>query len=407
MSPDVLKTPPTINFIMLPCREQVIHKIILTSAVVCFWVLSATMAFGAEYTLTPGLKLQEAYNDKVLFEDIHDLETRISPSLGLLAKTERGSAKLTSNWDILRYRDNNDLDRVNQKHGLGLSYGLTPLVSLSLSAGVGIDYSFESELEESGIVAEKQKRNKYSLGPGISFSVNEFNSLRFSLSLSKTDNEKEDSTDNTGGGANLGWTHVWDEKTSLTASGGVRQTWYDYEDGDGHQRVYSVSGNMNRRFSEIFSMSLGGGGSKSYSHYDRRAGTTEGQTKQFNLNAGARWALEKTAFSCNVSRGLTQSIYDEDVTRDRLSGNVSYKFTERISSSLSSSYTRSKTEGIVQERKSETYFYSPSLQFKTGENSNLKFSYTYTESEDKIKDTSKHSNKYMIQYSISFPQNIN
>ncbi|WP_457571684.1 hypothetical protein [Desulfovulcanus sp.] len=361
-------------------------------------------AYAADWKITPAVSLRETYNSNLFFKDIEDFEHLAMPSLTVEANTERSSTKLTSKWNIFRYSKYNDFDRENQAYQLDTFYSYTPKLSLFMQASVNRDYTFETTLEESGLAVDKSLRTGYSFIPGLSFNVDEKNRLHLTTSFSRTNYQKETNADNRIYGLNLSWSHLLnDQRTSITASAGYQNISFKPENGTGTQKVYQILGGLSYKFSEITNIKFQVGTSLTRSEYEISGDSIEDTTKGIMANGEVNWSGEKLDFVLGLKRDFYQSVYGENLTREKIRTSLMWNLKEHFSCLLDANYYRIRTEGYVTDQKKETYYLSPALRYAMTQDMSIELRHTYTQIQDKINDTTNINKKVYLQFNMKFP----
>src|SRR5208283_3749034 len=97
-------------------------------------LLFPAFAWGDDFSLTPSLSVQEAYNSNILLSatDIRkDFITTLSPVVEMVDRTGLLDTDLLLHLDRLEYAENQGLSGTNQLYNGTLKYLVSPLLSVS------------------------------------------------------------------------------------------------------------------------------------------------------------------------------------------------------------------------------------------------------------------------------------
>jgi outer membrane protein assembly factor BamA len=129
-------------------------------------------AVAGEVTLVPTLRVRAERDDNVLFTSyspISDYVAEITPGISADFRTERGNVNVTADIDVLRYAQNTNLDRENERVAVVAGYALTELLQGRMSAAYINDTTLDTQLLETGIVTVFQDVERYSGGAGLTY----------------------------------------------------------------------------------------------------------------------------------------------------------------------------------------------------------------------------------------------
>jgi hypothetical protein len=377
-------------------------------------------AMAAEYLVTPSVKVQETYDDNIYFRDIDDFEHRISPSLRVDARTETAECQATCAWDIWEYQDHDELDSVDQTYRLSASAAPSPLLQLSISGDYVYDYTFTSTLEESGLVAERSRRNSATVRPGAAIVLSPRDTLEFLYGFNKTEYDFEGYPDHVLHGLNLILFHaLTNERTRIIWAVGADQADFEDDGGDVKQRTYRALAGLDHQFTEKLEFRLTAGARYTESEFPRTESvfippdsvvittkTEEEEDSGYIVDGTLQWRAEKLGLSASVNRDVTPSIYGELITRNRVSAGLTYQWSEKLRWGLSAAYYLSETDGVVREQEWETYSLRPSVTYTFTPDINLQLGYGYTHSEDRDTHRSEDRNRAFVQLSMAWPKEI-
>ncbi len=371
--------------------------------------LSAFMdAQAAEYKITPSVSLRETYDDNIFFRDIDDFEHLISSRLGFGSRTEKSDIQASGTWDISEYQRHDELDTVDQAYEL--SAGFTPglLWRFDFAGEFRDDYTFISALEESGVLAERSRRKRVQLQPGATVIVDTRNRVELSYDFTKTQYRLESYPDYRVQGASLVWQHdMMNERTTALCSLGASYVDFEVSGGDVKQQTYRLLVGIDHKFTETLKLTFMVGPRFTKSEFPRLGATVDDEETGSIVDATLSWSLDRLRFSANIDRDITQSIYGENMTRDRLGLALMYRFTEKLRSDLSSAYYVSETDGFIDDEKRQTCSVRQSVAYRLTKDLDLRMGYAYTWTENELTDHSEERNRVFAELSFRWPIIIN
>lgn len=390
----------TLSFHLL----QIILYVALTVLIFCY---VPHQCFAADWTVVPELKANETYDDNLFFKNISDFEHALSPSLEVTRDTERSHIALSGNLDILRYQDYSDYNRENQRYKLRSSYDISNRLKLRLNGRLQRDYTFEYEFEESGIIAEQNKRYVYAVKPGLNYAINETNNMYIDFSYKEADNQSGYAVDYISNGGSIFWSKLLlDQKTSLLAGMSIEQTDFDLQSGDGQQTVYGSALGISRDMGPTFNILFKIGPTWTESEFDKTTGREDGDDIGLSVNAHLFWqAAKQTDISWKFDHGQYQSIYAENITRSRVRANIGHDFTLKWRGEAGGSYYNTQTEGYVSDEEKDTWQIGILSSYSLRPNMSVSLGYRYRRIDEKENDT-RDGNRVFIQFIVNFPKKM-
>lgn len=389
-----------------------INKIaLILSRIVCILILTVfagTLCLASEWTITPELSVTETYDDNLMFKDVSDFEHRIVPSVRAEMRSERSRLNMSARVDVLRFHEYNDYNRENQNYFAGGEFDVSERLTLKMGGRFRLDYTFESELEESGIITDKSRRTQYYLLPGIRYNLDERSRLDLDFSYTQRDNKDRNRADYWSAGGNIVWSKILlDQKTTILGGAGVEQVDFDSRGRDGEHLIYSVFVGMDRSLSERLLVEFRGGPTWTMSRFDNAGGDEKQTDFGFSLDARMIWEMtERAMLSLGYNHGQHQSIYAENITRDRVQAGLEYYLAEMWRLNLDGSYIHSKTDGLVRKEEGETWQVGISTSYVPRPWINFTLGYRYRDNYDKVDKSRKDGNRYYIQVALSIPKKM-
>jgi len=192
-------------------------------------------ACSSEMKLIPSVQLRQEYIDN-LFTTQNDCEddfiTTASPGLTVKQQSERLKLNLNSHLDSAWYKNNNELNGYDKAASGKLSYAAMERLDLSADTSYSRDSRPDRDLEETGLILDTTRRDRYDGGISGNYRISEKTSASLSSSFHQDDykttgNENNDFKSST---ASMGIFHqpVWLNQLS-TIFCNVQYSRYAYE----------------------------------------------------------------------------------------------------------------------------------------------------------------------------------
>jgi hypothetical protein len=413
--------------------RSVVYRLILLISFLALTNQGAVAAAG-EYRITPALGYRVAYDDNVFFKDTSDWEHRISPRLDVDLRTENSQIGGRAQVDISEYDRHSEFDTTDQLYEIHADTMPNERYQLSFSGSYQDDYTFVDALETSGIIADRSRRKRYSLEPGAAFSLSPRDTLRVFYMFRKIDYSLDRYNDTAVNSAGLTWAHALrNERTTLLTTVSASRAVYEEDEpewfltaaGGAVQRTEDVTQETLRlwlgaehAWSETLDASLQGGLYYTESEFPALSeplvrvavpGFPPAYKMERNYDSGfildgmLNWQWERWRLSLSVNRDVSESIYGEDVTRERILVSVGHRLAERWDLGCSAAYYQSKTEGFGQEEDRQTRNVGPSMTYRITERLDLRMGYRYTWTENENTNESEERNRIFAQLSMGWP----
>ena len=346
------------------------------------WVVPAHAVF--EHGATASLVLGRTYTHNTQFTGEDDYILKISPSIALSAVTEVTQMQVAADLDIREYKNNDDLSSVDQYYQVLGGVALEERVELDIVGTHLRDHTFQSELEDTGIVIEQTSRNQTAINPIGTFWVAPRDRMQLTYTYGDTNFNSDDRRDYTWHDLRLGWLHdLQNERTTLGFLVGVRRTEYgDNIDNPNENVDYDGVGAgvmLDHMFSETFIMNLKAGAT--YTESETKGGGDDDTTSDTNFvgEASVRWIFERSTLSALVNQQVVPSSGGENVARTRANLGLGYRFTEKFGSNLRGYYRRS--DPLRGGQTVETFGGRVGLTYIFTENLGLSLDYSYAKTD--------------------------
>jgi hypothetical protein len=155
-------------------------------------------ASAAEIIATPSLSLEVEYDDNVNFDskdEIDDFSGSAIPGLQLNYLTELIEFNAYGEVDVKRYYDETDFDRTNQLYGIDGKYQMLERLYLLGKFEFRKDETTDSQLEETGRVFDRDRRERYIADGGFRYQISELSEMGPNFSYEKTNFSSKDDDD--------------------------------------------------------------------------------------------------------------------------------------------------------------------------------------------------------------------
>ena len=134
----------------------------------------------ADWVLTPKIGVSGGYDDNITFVKNDKVDSSIvvvEPGLEIEYQTLLSSLRLTSDFDIISYLDESDLNRVDQYHRLQGDRRFGQRWDARLGLRFFKDSTLRSYLEETGQLVDDVERDYYYASGGISYDITNVSSI--------------------------------------------------------------------------------------------------------------------------------------------------------------------------------------------------------------------------------------
>ena len=375
-------------------------------------LLAASSVRGGESKLIPQISIKETYNDNINFstsKEKDDMISTITPLIRWNYQTEKTRTTASAEANILKYRKEKNLDKVNQKYNLTHNFRATELFGLNLNGSLIKDTTLESEKEETGLFFKRSDRDFYNIRPGISLYLTEKTSLNLNLGYSKAEYEDPRYSDYDVYDGTLELVHTLSkEGATVFAQGGYTHSDYETSNVDN----YRLHLGFTYPFTEKWKLTAWTGARYTESEYE----VTEWKpvywwlipVKRTESDRNVGWitylaltrAFTHGSGSVSINRDITSSGYGETIERDRATLSIDYSLAEFITGRFSGSWSRSRSESQYQDTDEQLYNLRPSLSWQIMEHGKAELSYQYSMIEYMDTGTNAERNTIFLSFTI-------
>ncbi|BBD09273.1 uncharacterized protein DFE_2547 [Desulfovibrio ferrophilus] len=352
---------------------------------------------GLEFT--PAVEMRLGWDDNIFFKGDSGWEGLIRPSLEAVHEAERTTLALRADLESYSYPGNTQYDHINQQYSLDLSYALSPRTSAFASTGAMFDSSFESALEESGSVVDKQDRRVLDASAGFRICPDDSNALVLE-GEAQTIRHEDDESDRSELGLTLRWEHGLSRR--LVTASEIRTKQYDYREGT--QRVHQATLGLTYRLSDTLTVSGQAGGAVSDSSFDVAGGEVDERSVDAVASASATWMTERNTLKASLALEPVGSTQGENMRRMLARVSVSRQLTDRLTLRATAMANSAETKGYVSLKRNRAAKFDTELRYRISEQVDVSLGYAYTSTKDRETDQKDERNQAFIGFSWTFLQ---
>jgi len=299
-------------------------------------MIALSIAQAAEWKVDAAIKQNISFDDNVKMTEKaeNSLIYALTPTINFSRRTEVSAINAKINYGIQRYLSIKELNRNLQRYDLSGDY-LTARSFWKLALFLSITPARDTAVQDSGNFSSNATKLTRSIAPLVTYQVTERDRLIVSPSYSKVTYSSSDFSDYNNSRINFSWEHQWTERYS-NAVNWFYSTFDSINLGDNITREttsssYGVNLSTTYWWSENLKLSstLGLRVTESKNTLGNRLEKTSGIG--FLSDAAANYKGENYSINFNFSRSLVPSSNGQLNEQNRVSLNVNYKITEKLS----------------------------------------------------------------------------
>ena len=191
---------------------------------------TARPAAAGDWYLVPQIDAGAKYDSNINFSFGRiksDFIFNASPALDLKYDSETTNLSGRLNLDGLAYVKNPNLDIINQYYRLAAKHQAAPRLALTISGGYTLDTTLREELQASGYIMNRTRRQAMQAAPGLEFALSERALLRWGYGFDRVTYQDPRYNDYSTHRVTLGLNYLLkNAKTTLTATVLGRYTEY-------------------------------------------------------------------------------------------------------------------------------------------------------------------------------------
>ena len=386
----------------------------ISLSIIFYMLILISKAYGDDFTLTPSISLEQNFKDNVLLDSstgktVNDAVTTVSPSILMHERTERFDLDVSSGLSRFLYRDNTNLDTTDKSAASYLSYRLSQLSDVSLSADYRDDSQPDRDIAQTGLVLGTSERIFSQYNFTWSQSLSEKTSWQTNLFRSEETFKNPKYVDNSTDAVNLAVSrNIEDllENSSISIEGGFQRVDFSRSIED-HADTTSLSLGVQKNLSQTVSTRFSLGLQSSVSTFDTWFMPTwrerdEGMMGQFLLKEILEYGERSLSIAHNIgvnsgSSGLTN--------RTSVEIKASWRFTEELSASLSCDFflnKASKSKLSTTNFNEQTFTLNPGLLYRFNDSWQAIAKYEYIRLHDTTNSSVIRASTATIGISYSF-----
>jgi hypothetical protein len=391
---------------------------VLACALCLAALLAGLPARAASLQMIPALTLREEYSDNIFFDataEETDWLTTLTPALTLERLDERLQLQATARLAVLRYRDNADLDALDQQYLGKASFRWTPRLSLNGDVEYQRDSRPDRDLVENGLVLDAERRDRWRFGCGGGFALSERSSMGLTYSFQEIRYPQDPSADSDSHFLMLGYSYLLSERMQ-----GLVNLSYAHSEYDGARTDNGVlEGGLAYALSESLNLQALVGIRHTRSRYEEVVPVVvfpfvffvkqdaESSDEGWTARMSASWRDERSIVQLSLHREVRLASGRSGSTElSSLVVSGSHRLTDRLSLTFSGGYYLNQADSnefggeAIDER---TLRLTPGLRYRWSEDLSLTLGYNHTRLDDREEDEVTSRNLVFICIDYQYP----
>ncbi len=376
-------------------------------------------ALPADWTILPQVKAEAQYDSNINFAYVnkkHDYVLSLSPSVDFTYASE--ISRLTGRFALngLVYLRDSDLDTLNQYYSLMGQHKVAPRLALTFDGGYILDSTLYEELQASGFVMNRSRREAIRAAPGLAFNLTERSLLRLSYAFNKTNYQDPRFTDYSGHVVNLGLNYLL-KNAKTTVTGIVLGRVIDYPSIKNYYRNLSTQAGLEHKFTEDWSISLFAG--LNFNSYTSQTAVVDylffpsvvrirqekeetfSVTPFFNIEGRRRWQKANLDFGYRLDQSASGG--GTILEYHNAYAGFNYNLTERLRGGLRGSFYYSTSSSPGSTYENLVFYLSPEINYKITERLSAGSGYRYGWREDPTNNRTTDRHFVWVNLSFAYP----
>jgi hypothetical protein len=378
-------------------------------------LLLMVMVFGApsvradQRRLTLSLGAGGLYNDNIFFasdNEIDDYITMLSGGLEFINRQERLDLSFSGRAVNQDYADNNDLDGLDQNYKGQVSYWLASHFKAMLDGSFSRDTQPDRDIETTGMVLGTATRDTQEYGCGFQYDLTDITSAFLSFRYRAQEYGSPQYSDYSYQQAGLRFTRRMDKHIENTTSRlNFNYAHYDYSATE--LDYYGGTIGFLYRLTELWHLQIDLGVRYTESEFLISGG------RQTNNDWGGVGELEFGYQGNHGAAGLTMSHdvgaasgLDGSLERSSAVLDFYYRFAEKVRAGISAGYFHNIADSgdlALEDTDENTSNMRPYIRAGLTNNLFLDASYSYSQVEDNLDDTTRERSLYLIRLIWEYP----
>ncbi len=372
--------------------------------------MSITTSKAAEWSLNAAIKQDFGYDDNVRMsvDPQASFLYQITPVLNLFHKTSVSELSANASYGYQHFFDISELNRDFQNYGINGIYRMERII-WTLNTSYSIAPARDSAEQDSGVFGVDSEKTSRSISPSVSYQLTELDSLNFSPSYSDATYSTNDFTDYENKALNFSWSRKWTER--YTSSVSVFYSKYESTRDSEVNGLSSTSDSVGINFTSTYLVSekwdifgtIGGRVTESDTDFNTILGknSVSDSSEGFLLDAGFNYNAESLSAHFNVNRSLIPSSQGQLNEQSRISLDLNYQITERLSAAMLSSYQESESTSSDRDSSDgagtrSNLTIQPTVRWKISPDWTLSTSYRYRYQKRPSEEKAADSNSIML-----------
>jgi hypothetical protein len=356
----------------MACKFSILYYAIL----ILFFPIFLLDSSAAETTATPSLSLKLEYDDNINFDEkdeTGDFSGSAIPGLQFNYLTELLEFSAYAEVDFKRYLDETDFDRTNQLYGIDSKYQMLERLYFLGELEYRKDETTDSQLEDTGRVFERDRRERYYADGGLRYQISELSEVGPNFSYEKMNFSSKEDDDYDLYRISLTYSKEFkNQRDTIFLRPSHAKYDSDTQDGDG----YRFEVGWKRLFGETITSDILVGAR--YTKIDRKDKDRDNTDNNWGGVGRINLAKIGETYIGNIgySHDISSNTEGEIIEVDRLYLNLNKKILERFGLKFSGSAYYSRKESGDKD-KVRYFILKPSLYYMLTQEHSLELFYSY------------------------------
>lgn len=373
-----------------------------------------------DFSFNPSLQFRGEYDDNINFDNSNEKSDWLGvfiPSLKAAWQTPRLDIKTTAEAEIRRFASENQFDDEYQRYKIDSSYQLLERLSLEAGAAYTRDSTLDSELKETGIVENLYRRERYTLSGGARYQLGERVTSNINYNYADTSYDGPGNTDYYTHSVVSSLSYLFRNQRDQVF---MQPSYYHYTSDVSEVDNYGLSLGWNRTLSEKLTLSCYLGIRYTDTEYyyntyvpvvDPESGLIFWTIKKMTISENdiggtADISLSgKTdilSYKIDYNRDLSYTSTGSPIDRDRFTGSINWKISQRLNSGFDAGLYFSKSNDNYSDEDSTYFYFHPHLSYLLMRNHYLQLHYRYARTKDKTLSSNDSYDRNRIWLSLVF-----
>ncbi len=384
------------------------YFVILSLIIPTLTIPPANTFASGDFTFNPSLECRSEYDDNINFDNKNEISDWLGvfiPSLKARWQTPRLNVDGSAAAEIRRFNTETRFNDEYQRYKLDTAYQVLERLSIEAGASYTKDSTLDSELEETGIVENLYGRDRYTLSTGFHYQLGERVATNLNYNYGDTSYDSPFNSDYDSHSVVGSISYLFRNQRDQVF---LQPSYYYYKSDNNKVDNYGFSLGWNRALSETLNLSCYVGCRYTNSEYfyhifvpvfnpehgiiwqKRKISANEtdfGGTADMSLSGRTETLTYKIAYN----RDLSYTSSGSPIDRDKLTGSIGWRITERLRSGFDCGLYFSKSNDDFSNEDSTYLYLHPHLSYRLYKNHQLQLHYRYARTKD---DTLKENDTY-------------